>query len=629
MTMIPRFVLSAALLVSLAGCNRPNLADRPEPQPAAEAAAARRPAADPLADARISMAATTRRDGDLVVPQGQPTLEQIQAFAADGGTTVINLRPADAMASVPFDEQAVTERAGMRYISIPATPDTITTAQVDAFAQAIQSINGPVLLHCGTGSTAGTLWAAYLERYQNQPRSVAVARGKAVGMLDVHQPVAERLMLETPDRVMAAIDPANLRRHVDRLAAFGTRHTLSDTESDTRGIGAARRWVAAEFERVTEGSGRTGDQAVRVEFDPHSVPADGRRLVRDAEIVNVVCTIPGADPESRERLYYVLAHLDSRASEANDFTSDAPGANDDASGVAALIELARVLSRERLDSTVVLMATSGEEQGLFGARLHAQAAQAAGRDIRAVLNNDTIGDPTGPRTVRNEVRVFSEGLPLELLSQDPERLSAAVRQIRNLGAESDGQSRQLARYIHEIGELHRAPVRAKMVFRPDRFLRGGDHTPFNELGFPAVRFTEVYDVYDRQHQDIRMENGTQFGDLARFVDEAYLADVTRLNAIALVHMANAPSIPANARIIVAELTNDTTLRWDASPEPDVAGYEIVWRDTVSHVWQHTQDVGNRTEGTVPRTKDNSTFGVRAYDRDGYRSPVAFPVPARE
>jgi hypothetical protein len=246
-----------------------------------------------------------------------------------------------------------------------------------------------------------------------------------------------------------------------------------------------------------------------------------------------------------------------------------------------------------------------------------------------VLNNDTIGDPTGSRTVKNEVRVFSEGLPLELLSQDPERLSAAVRQIRSLGAESDGQSRQLARYIHEIGELHRAPVRAKMVFRPDRFLRGGDHTPFNELGFPAVRFTEVYDVYDRQHQDVREENGTQFGDLARFVDEAYLADVTRLNAVALVHMANAPSIPANARIIVAELTNDTTLRWDASPEPDVAGYEIVWRDTISHVWQHTQDVGNNTEGTVARTKDNSTFGVRAYDRDGYRSPVAFPVPARE
>jgi uncharacterized protein (TIGR01244 family) len=630
MTMIPRLVLSAALLVSLAGCNRPNLTDRPEPQPAAEAAAARRPAADPVAEARISMAATTKRDGNLILFQGQPTPEQIEAFAGDGGTGVINLRTEMEMAEkVAFDEPAVVRRAGLEYVTHPTGPEGMNISSVRAFGRTVASLNGPVLMHCASGGRASAMWAAHLIVNEGVPKEVAIQRGKAVGMSDSMIPLVERVALQTPDEVLAAIDPANLRRHVDRLAAFGTRHTLSETESDTRGIGAARRWVAAEFERVTEGSGRSGDLAVRVEFDPHQVPADGRRLVRDVEIVNVVCTIPGADPESRDRLYYVLAHLDSRASEANDFTSDAPGANDDASGVAALIELARVLSRERLDATVVLMATSGEEQGLFGARLHAQAAQAAGKDIRAVLNNDTIGDPTGPRTVKNEVRVFSEGLPLELLSQDPERLSAAVRQIRSLGAESDGQSRQLARYIHEIGELHRAPVRAKMVFRPDRFLRGGDHTPFNELGFPAVRFTEVYDVYDRQHQDVREENGTQFGDLARFVDEAYLADVTRLNAIALVHMANAPSIPANARIIVAELTNDTTLRWDASPEPDVAGYEIVWRDTVSHVWQHVQDVGNSTEGTVPRTKDNSTFGVRAYDRDGYRSPVAFPVPARE
>jgi uncharacterized protein (TIGR01244 family) len=628
MTTNPRLALSAALLVTLAGCSRPRLADRPAPEPTPESVAAKRPDAENLADARITLA-LSKRDGDLTVPQGQPSIDEIRAFAADGGTTLINLRPPEAMAGVGFDEEAVAERAGLRYYSIPATPDTITAAQVEAFARVMRTVGGPVMLHCGSGSTAGTLWAAYLASEHNQTKSAAIARGKAVGMQDVHQPVAERLMLETPDRVMAAIDAANLRRWVDRLAGFGTRHTLSETESDARGIGAARRWVAAEFERVTDGSGRTGDLAVRVEFDPHSAAADGRRLVRDAEIVNVVCTIPGADPASRDRLYYVLAHLDSRASEANDFESDAPGANDDGSGVAALIELARVLSRERLDSTVVLMATSGEEQGLFGARLHAQAALAAGKDIRGVLNNDTIGDPSGPRTVRNEVRVFSEGLPLELLTADPDRLSAAVRQIRMLGAESDGSSRQLARYIHTIGELHRAPVRAKLVFRPDRFLRGGDHTPFNELGWPAVRLTEMYDSYDRQHQDVRMEDGRQFGDLAEFVDAEYLAGVTALNAVTLVHMANAPSIPANARIIVAELTNSTTLRWDASPEPDVAGYEIVWRDTASPVWQHAQDVGDATEGTVPRTKDNSIFGVRSYDRDGYRSPVAFPMPARE
>ncbi len=630
MSTLPRFVLTATLLVSLAGCNRPKLADRPEPPPTSEAATARRPAADALAEARISMAATTKRDGKLVLFQGQPTLEQIQVFAADGGAGVINLRTETEMTEkVNYDEPAVARRAGLAYVTFPTGPEGMNIGSVQAFGRSLSSLNGPVLLHCASGGRASGMWAAHLIINEGLSKEQAIERGKAVGMSDSMIPLVERIALRTPDEVLAAIEPANLRRHVDRLAGFGTRHTLSDTSSETSGIGAARRWVAGEFERVTQGSGRTGDLAVRVEFDAHQVAADGRRLIRDVEIVNVVCTIPGADPVSRGRLYYVLAHLDSRASEANDFTSDAPGANDDASGVAALIELARVLSRERLDSTIVLMATSGEEQGLFGARLHAQAAKAAGMDIRAVLNNDTIGDPTGSRTVKNEVRVFSEGLPLELLSQDPERLTAAIRQIRMLGAESDGDSRQLARYIHEIGELHRAPVRAKMVFRPDRFLRGGDHTPFNELGFPAVRFTEVYDTYDRQHQDVRVENGTQFGDLARFVDEAYLADVTRLNAVALVHMANAPSIPSNARIITAALTNDTTLRWDASPEPDVAGYEIVWRDTVSHVWQHTQDVGNSTEGTVPRTKDNSTFGVRSYDRDGYRSPVAFPVPARE
>lgn len=629
MTTTARLAWTAALLAALAGCNQPRLTDHPEPEPTPASVAAKRPAGATLADARISLAMEPR-EGRVTVVQGQPTMEQIQAFAADGGAGVINLRTDTEMAEkVGFDEPAVARRAGLRYLSHPTGSEGMNLNSVRAFGQSVSSLNGPVLLHCASGGRASAMWAAHLIVNEGVSKKEAIERGRALGMSDTMVPLVERVALETPDRVLAAIEPANLRRAVDTLAAFGTRHTLSDTVSDRRGIGAARRWVAAEFERVTADTGRDGELAVRVEFDAHQVAADAQRMVRDVEVVNVVCTIPGADPASRDRLYYVLAHLDSRASGANDFTSDAPGANDDASGVAALIELARVLSRERLDSTVVLMATSGEEQGLFGARLHAQAAQAAGKDIRAVLNNDTIGDPTGSRTVRNEVRVFSEGLPLELLSQDPNRISAAVRQIRMLGAESDGESRQLARYIHEIGELHRAPVRAKMVFRPDRFLRGGDHTPFNELGMPAVRFTEIYDVYDRQHQDVRTEGDRRFGDLAEYVDEVYLADVTRLNAVALVHMANAPSVPTNARIIVAELTNDSTLRWDASPEPDVAGYEIVWRDTVSHVWQHTQDVGNSTEGTVPRTKDNSTFGVRSYDRDGYRSPVAFPVPARE
>ena len=626
----PWIALAAGLATTLTACNRPQLADRPEPARTADTVAAARPGDGPLVEGRLTLALEPG-DGRARVVMGQPTIEQIQAFGSDGGTTVINLRTETEMAEkVGFDEPAVARRAGLEYLNQPtAGYGGINLSSVEAFGRTVGNTSGPIMLHCASGGRASAMWAAHLVINEDVPVETAIARGKAIGMSDTAAPIVERIALRTPDRVLAAVDPANLRRSVDTLAGFGTRHTLSDTASDTRGIGAARRWVRDEFGRVTAGSGRTGDLAVRVEFDPHSVEPDGRRITEAVEVVNVVCTIPGADPASRDRLYYVLAHLDSRASGANDATSDAPGANDDASGVAALIELARVLSRERLDSTIVLMATSGEEQGLYGARLHAQAAKAAGKDIRAVLNNDTIGDPTGSRTVRNEVRVFSEGLPLELLSEDPQRIAGAVRQIRNLGAESDGASRQLARYIHTIGELHDAPVKAKMVFRPDRFLRGGDHTPFNELGWPAVRFTEIYDVYDRQHQDVRVENGREYGDLAKHVDAVYLADVTRLNAVALVHMANAPSVPSNARIIVAELTNDTTLRWDAVPEPDVAGYEIVWRDTTSPVWEHTQDVGDATEGTVPRTKDNSTFGVRSYDRDGYRSPVAFPVPSRD
>ncbi len=589
---------------------------------------AKRPSLDPLADARIGLS-LAGRDGRVVVPRGQPTMDEVRAFASDGGAAVVSLRTPDEAASVGFDEAAVARRAGLRFVSLPVEGRGLDLGTVEAFGRVMATTSGPVLLHCASGNRAGALWAAHLAVNAGVGRDEAVARGRAVGMGADMEGVVERIALRTPDRVIAAVDAARLRRDVDALAGFGTRHTLSETDSDTRGIGAARRWVARRFEEAVAGSGREGDLACRVEFDAHRVAADGARIPRDVEVVNVVCTIPGADPASRDRLYYAVAHLDSRASDPNDAASDAPGANDDGSGVAALIELARVLSAERLDSTVVLLATSGEEQGLYGARLHARAAREAGLDVRAVLNNDTIGDPTGPRTVRDEVRVFSEGLPLELLSGDPERLASAVRQIRALGAESDGASRQLARYVREVGELHGAPVRAKLVMRPDRFLRGGDHTPFNELGFPAVRLTELYDVHERQHQDVRTEGGVRYGDLPEFVDEVYLAGVTALNAATLAHLANAPSAPGNARIIVAELTNHTTLRWDPSPEPDTAGYEVVWRDTASAEWQHAQDVGDATEGTVARTKDNSVFGVRAYDREGYRSVVAFPMPARE
>lgn len=426
-----------------------------------------------------------------------------------------------------------------------------------------------------------------------------------------------------PAEVAGEISPETCISFVTTLTDFGTRHTLSETESESRGIGAARRWIKSEFEGFAEASGRVGDEAISVRFDTHLIE-QGRRISEPVDIVNIVMEIPGTMPEARDRLYYVIAHYDSRASGSMDAESDAPGANDDASGTALCMELARVLSRHELDATVIIMPVAGEEQGLYGSRAHAKAALEAGLDVRAVLSNDIVGDPTGPgdRMARGRVRVFSEGVPPTVPSSNHWRF------IRSLSAENDSVSRQLARYIAEVADLHDLPVQPMLINRPDRFLRGGDHTGFNEVGFAAVRFTEVYENYARQHQDVREEDGVSYGDLAEHVDAEYLADVARLNAATIVHLANAPSEPPNARIITANLTSDTTLRWDACPEPDVAGYEVVWRETTSSAWQQTKDVGDVLEVTLPLSKDNWFFGVRAYDREGYRSPVVFPQAAR-
>jgi len=432
---------------------------------------------------------------------------------------------------------------------------------------------------------------------------------------------------EVVDRVTTSISVDEIHADLETLVGFSTRHTMSRTDSDDEGIGAARRWLAAQFERYALEAGR-GD--VTVELEVHVVEADGRRITDDTDVVNVVCTIPGSDPDAKSRLYYVIGHYDSRASGALDAQSYAPGANDDGSGTVVCLAVARALMNERLESTFIIMPVAGEEQGLYGSRRHASQALENGDDVRAVLSNDIVGDPTGPggRVARGEVRLFSEGVPTAVLA-DKDNAGNAVRMIRALAAESDSESRQLARFMLEVAELHNMPVKPKLIFRPDRFLRGGDHTGFNESGFAAVRMTEVYENYDHQHQDVRTEDGTQYGDLIEFVDMDYIADVARLNAAGIVHLANAPSSPGNARIITAQLTNDTTLRWEASPESDVAGYEIVYRETTSPLWTHTLDVGNVTEGTVDLSKDNWFFGVRSYDHDGYRSPVSFPIAARQ
>lgn len=573
----------------------------------------------------------TRMSGRLTF-FAQPTKEEFEAFARAGGRVVISARTIHEMDNLDFNEGEFVESLGMEFVHIPTSSSTFGYAMRDQLTKALDSTQGDVLFHCRSGSRAAAVYSLYMiEEYGLLPK-VAINKSLELGMSPKSVTLIERTLMETPGRAIDAVDPNQIQHSIDQLVRFGTRHTMSETDSDARGIGAARRWVKSQFEANIQGHGKSGQDMPTVYFDSHTVEPDGRRITETVEVVNVICEIPGVSPESRDRLYYVLAHLDSRASGANDATSDAPGANDDGSGVAALIELARVLSGEHLDSTIILMATSGEEQGLFGARLHAQKAVEDGKDIRGVLNNDTIGDPTGvlpDQDGRKEIRVFSEGLPASMLSLEDDEIGEAARRLRLYGTESDSISRQLARYIADVAKMHYTAVQPKLIFRPDRFLRGGDHTPFNELGMAAVRFCEVYENYDHQHQDIREEDGVQYGDLAEYVDSEYLADVTRLNAATLVHLSNSPSSPGNARVIIADLTNDTTLRWDASPEPDVAGYEIVWRDSTSPVWEHVQDVGRETSGTVLLSKDNWLFGVRAYDSQGYRSVVSYPRPSRE
>lgn len=415
--------------------------------------------------------------------------------------------------------------------------------------------------------------------------------------------------------VLERIDAARLRATVDRLAGFGTRHTLSDPDHPERGIGAARRYIEAEMR--SHAVPREGAEPLRVEFDVHRVEPDGRRIDRPVDVVNVVATLPGTMPEAAHRHYYVVAHYDSRASDVMQPEADAPGANDDGSGTALVMELARVFAPLRLDATVVFMATAGEEQGLIGAGAHAKAARAANVDIRGVLNNDVVGDPTGPagKVHREWIRVFSEDLPEPIDEQ-------ALAALRATGGVGDGPSRQLARYVHDIARWHALPVQPLVVLRRDRYLRGGDHIAFNREGYPSVRFTELEENYDRQHQDIGREGDREFGDLPEFVDAEYLRDVARLNAATLIHLANAPSTPADAHI-APRLGNTTHLAWSPSPEPDVAGYEVLWRNTTSAQWEAALDVGDVNEVELPLSQDNWFFGVRAYDRDGYRSPAAF------
>jgi hypothetical protein len=329
----------------------------------------------------------------------------------------------------------------------------------------------------------------------------------------------------------------------------------------------------------------------------------------------------------------VVGHLDSRNGDPLDAAGDAHGANDDASGVAVTLACARALAGVNLDNEVVFLATSGEEQGLFGARYHAQQLPlTAGVPGEIwVLNNDIVGDPS-PAFVLDDsgattdaagtVRVFSEGIPRNASAE-------AIARIRAEGAESDSPSRQLARFIVDVAERESTSVRPFLVFRQDRFLRGGDHAAFNEVGFPAVRFTVPGEDYSRQHVDTTQRDGKPYGDLAAFVDGEYLANVSKLNLAALMHLANAPALPGNVRVLTRELAASTQLAWETPAGSDAAGYEVLWRLTTQPQWTGVKDVGAANTVTLPMSKDQFLFGVRAYDADGYRTPVVFAWSAKQ
>lgn len=440
--------------------------------------------------------------------------------------------------------------------------------------------------------------------------------------------------------MLADISATRIEQRIRSLVGFHTRHTLSETESDTRGIGAARRWIQRELQDCSKAAGGR----LQVEMDAFIEPA-GQRMARPAELVNVVATLPGRAPASQARMLVVSGHYDSRNSDVMDASGAAPGANDDASGVAAVMEMACAMAKQQFDATLVFMAVPGEEQGLLGATHWAKEARRKGLQIEAMITNDIVGSSTGDAGQRDakQLRLFADGLDplLRLLvqartntpaSEAESRANEATReglqQLVLAGGAADLPTHQLGRHIKTAGERYLPGFSVNLIQRRDRYLRGGDHLPFLERGYAAVRISEPFENFRHQHQNVRSENGVVYGDLPEFVDFAYVADVARVNAAALATLALAPAAPRNVRLDASELTNDSTLIWSANSEPELAGYRIVWRTTDAATWQHSQDVGLVTQIRLPVSKDNVVFGVQALSKRGHASLASYPLPQR-
>jgi hypothetical protein len=442
----------------------------------------------------------------------------------------------------------------------------------------------------------------------------------ALGMLATL--LAGTCQAAAPDARIAAalneVSSARIQANISSLVGFGTRSTLSAQDpaaiASGRGIGAAREWIRAQFEQYSKDCGG----CLEVKIDSYTQES-GERLSQATVISNVYAVLKGTEPGPIPRIVLVTGHYDSRNSDNFDITHDAPGANDDASGVAVSLECARVLSKLKLPGTIIFLTVAGEEQGLYGSEHFAHMAREHKWNIEAVLNNDIVGGNRSAQQDPKVVRVFSEGLPSALNDHQ-------LQQLRGTGGENDSSSRELARYVAETAVQYALAVQPLLIFRPDRFLRGGDHLSFNEQGYAAVRFTEYREDFTRQHQTVRTEDGLEYGDLLKFVDVDYVAGVARVNAATLASLASAPAPPSQVTILASKLENDSTLEWTASP--GASGYEVLWRATTTAVWEHTQSVAVGTSTTLPLSKDNVFFAVRALDGQGHRSLPVVPEPKR-
>ena len=402
------------------------------------------------------------------------------------------------------------------------------------------------------------------------------------------------------------------------MVSFGTRNTLTSTTDKNRGIGAARNWVLSRFNSIAKQS--NGRLSAMV--DTTTYKADGRRVDRPINLGNVMATLKGTDPNDN-RIFIISGHLDNMRGSPTDSIGDAPGANDDASGVAAVIECARIMSKNSYPATIIFVAVSGEEQGLLGAGYLAKKARSNNWNIEAVLNNDIMGSNNSNETNiidNTKIRVFSEAFAVN----DTGRKALAIRQ---LGLENDGKARQLARYVKEIGERYIDNLQVVMIYRNDRFLRGGDHTPFVENNYAAVRFTEMNENYNHQHQNVRTENGIQYGDLLEFMDFEYLRKNAAMNLANLANLAKSPGMPDSVKIEVRRLSNMSYLTWQAPKAGTVKGYYLLMRETTSAIWQK-KIFTTKTEMVLPYSKDNYFFAVQSVSADGNESLPVVPSVGR-